>query len=377
MNHVFQDYVTVDNRIWFSNSIINGLFSAEEEGGQAELVKIFPEEGLFQCRLYTEVYAYNYKLIFIPYSAKNISIYNILDDSFIQIEPPISKQERKYSSFVTVQNANKIFLFNDYMQNMAVLNVNDYTIKIRPIPMREKISSFLEMPIRCVIDDCAYMALENLMVTLQMSSDQVFVRKICESGVQFACVRYNKNAFWIMDRENQLYNYQDGSRRADRKLKLLQENWNKPIAMVKDIFFSGDSIWFVLHKQNYLIRLNISTMEKEKILYENTNRMNGSYVEYSCYNFQKQQVHILLQGEERHRVLDLNTGAWSKITYETKNEEIKKIYQRHTKQLGTFRSETAMGKGLDIIQLLIDIQNSENDLNIEKNCGRKIFQYLI
>lgn len=376
MNHVFQDYVTINNRIWFSSSIINGLFSADEESGQTEFVTVFPEEGLFQCRLYTEVYVYNHKLILIPYFAENITIYNILDDCFFQIKPPISNKERKYSPFVTVQYKNKIFIFNDYMQNMAVLNVNDFSIKMRTIPMREKFTGFFDWPIRCVIDDCAYMALENFIITVQMSSEQVYVRKIFEPEVQFTCVRYWKDVFWIVDRKSQLYTYHDGYLSAERKLKLLQLDEYTRDAMVKDIFFYGENIWILFHKKNYLIRLNYSTMKKETILYENAAKVNDSRVEYFYYNSEQQKARLLLQKEDRHRILDLNTGEWSKIIYKTQFEEIGKIYQSYIRQIGDFKFETPIGRGLDKIRLLIDIQNNENDLNVNKNSGRNIFQYL-
>ncbi|MCM1106143.1 MAG: hypothetical protein NC355_04280 [Blautia sp.] len=376
IRHVFQDFVIVDNRIWFSNNTMNGLFSANPESGQTELVRIFPGEKLFQCRLYTKVYVYNNRLVFIPYCAENISVYNILNDSFIQIETPISKKERMWSSFITVQWENKIFLFNDHMQDMAVLDVNDCIIRMCPIPMRNKISVFLEMPIRCVVDDCAYIVQDNLLITVKMSSNQVFVREIAEAGVRFAGIQYGRDRFWIIDCENKLYAYRDEDNMAEKKLERMQADWNKSPSTVKDFFLNGQNIWVLLDRQNYLIHLNIFTMESDIILYENGDRLRNSILEYSCYDSQKQRIQILRRGEARHRILDLDKGKWSTIIYETPWEEIKEVYQENLKQCDYFMIESLICEGLDTIRLFTDIQEATKDLNNEKSCGKEIFQYL-
>lgn len=370
--HTFQDFVIIENKIWFSSSVMNGIFCADIDGGHAELIAVFPKDELFQFRLYTGIYAYEDCLIFIPHNADQFCVYNISKRSFSYLKPPIGRSKRKGRIYITMQWNEKIFIFNDYMNDMVILNTNEYTFQTCPIPanIRKKISRFWGAG--CIVDDRAYMVVENLLVIVYLERNEIALQEIGEQGTQFTVITCNKNQFWITDCENQLYLYQLGERKAKRELLLIQNPVECPLPLVYGTVCEDNYIWIFFHKVEYMLRVDLFSMESVDFPLKEYDQ-KFRYMEYKYLDTQKQEIRILLQGEDRHRVLNISSGVWKQVSFETPLEELIDMYRGHPAQFVNNMKEIGLGNGLETLKVCLALQEQSRTSGISNNCGKKIY----
>lgn len=373
--HTFQDFVIIESKIWFSSSVMNGIFCADIDGGHAEFVAIFPGDELFQHRLYTEVYTYGECLIFIPYNAERFCIYDISKKSFTYLEPPIDRLHRKGSIYITTQWNEKIFMFNDYMKDMVILNTNEYTFQTYPIPskIRKKISRFFGGS--CIVEDRAYMVVENLLVTVYLDRNEIAIQEIAERGAKFTVIVNDENQFWITDCENQLYSYHLGDRKVKFELELVQCQAECLLPLVFGAACMNNYIWIFFNKLKYILRVNLSTKESEVFPFKECDEKRR-YMEYRYLDAQKQEIRILSEGEDRHLVLDISTGSWRQVSYETSLEELAGMYQKYFVQFVNMMNEIRNGNGLKIIKICLALQDLEKVSDTSNNCGKEIYKQL-
>lgn len=375
MNHMFQDFVVTDNKIWFSSSVMNGIFCADTDGGHAEHVAVFPDESLFQRRLYTEVYAYGDELIFIPYMAEKISVYNTAENTFIQIEAPNNRSQRQARAYVSAQWKNKILLFHDYMPEMAILNTSDYTIRRIPLPIKQKIFRFAR--INCVVDDCAYMVVNNMLITVQLDCDQLTIREIAPSEVQMMGIKYDGKQFWIIDRNNQLYKFHLGEKKVQKVMKLLQMPEDQPFFRFCNIIISDKKAFFFAQEVNDIICLDLISMNKGIIPLESHGKERIYRYMYACMDKEKNEIRILLEGEDGHRIFDMDTDSWRTIHYETPINEVREMFQKYGNLKPELYNETSLGKGLESMMLYLTLQKEEKAARSPKNYGKEIYQHIL
>ncbi|MCM1282777.1 MAG: hypothetical protein NC180_06735 [Muribaculaceae bacterium] len=375
IRHMFQDYVVIDNKIWFSSSIMNGLFCAETDGGNAELMGIFPEEEVFQFRLYTDIYVYENNLVFIPHRGNNICIYNLYNKSFMRIDSPLSRNERQGRPYFTVQYEEKIFLCHDFMKELVVLNMQNVSLQKYAVPngVRKKIPRFWW--IKCIVDNCAYMVVDCFLITIQLSCNEIKIQEIGEGNIHFVCIEYDGEKFWIVDDLNQLYSYQLGEKSAKRELQLLQERWEGLIPQIKSISIGNKVMWCFFNNKNYIVCIDLSTMKKEIVQLPQPDVV-PRYIEYSYLDFENHQIRISMGGENKHWILDTDTKKWRMIYYKTLWEDIAYQYKKCLKKENILLDETFIGMGLEVIRYYLTIQNSNEVSGHQKSYGKEIYQYL-
>lgn len=374
INHMFQDFVVINDKIWFSSSVMNGIFCADADGGYAEHIAVFPDNSLFQRRLYTEVYAYGDDLIFIPYMAEKISVYNMSKNTFIQLTAPNSRNQRRARPYVSAQWKNKILLFHDYMPELAILNTDDYTFRKISIPIKKEIFRFGS--INCVIDNCAYVVVNNILIMIQLDCDKLTVKEIAPNEVRMVGIRYDGKQFWIIDCKNQLYKFRLGEEEIHKALKLLQVSEDTIFFRFQDMIISDHEAFCFAHEVNDIIRLNLVSMNKEIIPLEPYGREQVYRYLYAHIDKEKREIRILLDREDGHRVLDMVTNTWRTIHYETPVNEVREMFRKYGDLKPETYQETLQGKGLESIMLYLSLQKDDNAAGAKNNCGNEIYQHI-
>ncbi len=125
--------VVVGNTIWASAYDFNGLLKICRDTGKMELVARFPNEALLQERLFDDVVYVDGKLVFVPMTAKSITIYNIEDNTFKLI--PIEKNKiggkvfnDKYKFCRAVEKDKNVYLIGCTYAGIIKINLLSYEV---------------------------------------------------------------------------------------------------------------------------------------------------------------------------------------------------------------------------------------------------------
>ena len=103
--------VVVGDFVWGSLAATNALVKVNIHTGEMEMIASFPEENIDEKCLHSDVFFYNDILIFVPYQAKNILLYNISTMQFdvIKLRPEFRDIEYKFQH--GAQYNGKLYLF--------------------------------------------------------------------------------------------------------------------------------------------------------------------------------------------------------------------------------------------------------------------------
>lgn len=80
--------VLEDGIAYASSKEFNGLFQVNMHTGKCKYISLFPHENLNQTRLHCKVEFYHNKLFFVPSSAVYLSVFDLIEHKFHQIELP-------------------------------------------------------------------------------------------------------------------------------------------------------------------------------------------------------------------------------------------------------------------------------------------------
>lgn len=133
----YWDFVIADGKLWYSSSLFNGLFCQELEEGKPEFMGFFPGEDFYQLDLYRRVILVDKELVFIPWFAKNVNIYNLNTSEFMTIEIPDTDIMGKYASVELIED--KVYMFPALAKKVLCLNVSK-----REISELEEFDKFLK-----------------------------------------------------------------------------------------------------------------------------------------------------------------------------------------------------------------------------------------
>ena len=108
----FDDAYFGEQGFWFAANTHNGLYYYDYAENELYFKGMFPDEDIFACSLYSKVFYYHGRLIFIPILAKKIVEYNIADSAFHCTEIPIEGLQVIHTKFYqAVMDEDKIYLF--------------------------------------------------------------------------------------------------------------------------------------------------------------------------------------------------------------------------------------------------------------------------
>lgn len=139
-NHLFfHDAVNVKNEIWFSAINTNGLYKMNEITKKIQFVCFFPDANIEGIFLHSKVFHYKDKLIFVPFQAKSISIFDLKTKEMVSIKIPDDLSYTDYSLFYTaIQDKNIIYMIPCRCEQMIKFNVQNNEIELIDVILNDK-----------------------------------------------------------------------------------------------------------------------------------------------------------------------------------------------------------------------------------------------
>lgn len=129
-NIAFRDCVSLGDKIIFSNSDANGLFSLELSSGRLKFLSLFRGEDVKQRGLHCRSIKYQDRIYFIPLLGKEIACVNLNDYcvSNIPLHQEIVKREK--TVFLNAHlYADKIFMFPGKAEWIEVLDIKENRVR--------------------------------------------------------------------------------------------------------------------------------------------------------------------------------------------------------------------------------------------------------
>lgn len=124
-NLLFYDAIEIKGEIWFSAINVDGLFKMNFLTKQVQLVCCFNEKLNY---LHSKIFYHQGKLIFVPYQAKNIAVYDIDNKKMCTIQIPDCAV--KYSHFtMALQEENIIYMVPCRYDRMIKFDVLNYKVE--------------------------------------------------------------------------------------------------------------------------------------------------------------------------------------------------------------------------------------------------------
>lgn len=247
----FMDFVIVKNTMWYAASGFNGLFKANMENRRSEFIGCFPNEKKYMPCLYSGVARWKHKLIFSPYLAENIAVYDMYSKEFETYEvPEFDKKgehpfEYKFASMV-INDDNVFFIGNTYpiiMRFNVITRQTDLFCEWYNDFKKYGVSQgtfFFDYHIVTKNNGCFYVTSRqnNVLMEYNMKSNQERYFEIGDKSAKYSTLAYGANAYWMVDAiRNVLLKYVDKADEGQEIVKLPGESGNY------DILFFQERIW--------------------------------------------------------------------------------------------------------------------------------------
>lgn len=125
MKLLINDYIRIDEKIWFSAANYNGLFQYVPETKYTKLVSCFYNEEPGKLFLHSKILKYNLSFWMIPFESKNIYEYNICNKNLNCFAIPEVDEDVKGSYFLEGDIVeDKLYLFPCRYKGIIVFNLN-------------------------------------------------------------------------------------------------------------------------------------------------------------------------------------------------------------------------------------------------------------
>ena len=200
-----------DNEVLFSAGQFNGLFKADLRVGKAEFISPFPNERRLQSRLHSVAIKYKDEIIFFPDLSKYITIYNVRNNAFLNIEYPIENKNStmkylpKIVSGILVGSSVYAFSSKDpcilrYDFHTRKLKVyHDWVDEFKSYGYKENTSFFCRDICQAGKSILARTYQNNVIVEFNIESEKVLFHQIEEKTAVVICG--NEDKAWLISEE--------------------------------------------------------------------------------------------------------------------------------------------------------------------------------
>lgn len=247
----FMDFVLVENTMWYAASGFNGLFKADMKTMHSEFVGCFPHEEKYMPCLYSSVSRWNHKLIFSPYRASNIAVYDMHSKKFETYEiPEFDKKtehpfEYKFAS-MAINDDDVFFIGNTYpiimRFNMKTKQTDlfcEWYSDFKKYGLNQG-TFFFDYHIVKKDNGCFYVTSRqnNVLMEYNMERNQARCIEIGDKSSKYSTLVYGKNAYWMIDaNRNVLIKFIDSTGKVEEIVKLPGECGNY------DLLFFQERLW--------------------------------------------------------------------------------------------------------------------------------------
>ncbi len=205
--------VIIDGIIYCVCKNMSLLFSIDTKNGEIELIGNLPKEKFFLNQCCRKIINYENKLVFIPYNAKYIHIYDVENRTWIEIDYPDSISEGYKYIEGAIYN-NKIIMIGACAKNIIELDMTDYKVKIINTYF-DKYEKFVDLFCRSgfsIINNCIYIALavSNEVLIINLDNYEFEVKIVGNNG--YSGITFDGEYFWLTPRRGEKVIKWDGNR---------------------------------------------------------------------------------------------------------------------------------------------------------------------
>ena len=196
-----ENAVTMNNKIYCICKDFAVLFSINMDDGMIEIIGNLPKEKFFLKQSCRKIINYENRLIFVPYNAKYIHIYDIKNNNWTEIEYPDNESEG-YKYIEGLVYNNKVIMIGACAKNIIELDMSSYEVKIINTYFG-KYDKFIDLFCRsgfAIVDNYLYVALavSNEVIKINLDSYAFDVVKV--GNESYSGITFDGKTFWLTPR---------------------------------------------------------------------------------------------------------------------------------------------------------------------------------
>lgn len=214
-----EDAVIIDNKIYCIGSKMSVLFSVNMENGDIKIIDRLPNEKLFLNQSSRRIISWNGNLVFVPYGATAIHMYNIADATWKNFDFVYeSNYGNKYLEALLYND--KIIMIGAEEKNILEFNLNTYEVKIVNSYFKEYKNP---QEIFCrsgyvILNGYLYIAvaINNEILKINLSNWESETIRVGEDGSGFSGIAYDGDNFWLTPRRDGDIIIWDGKEKTEK-----------------------------------------------------------------------------------------------------------------------------------------------------------------
>ncbi len=251
-------YVNIDNQLYFYDRRGTGIYKFDKLKSEVSLVLGDKKNVYFK---YSDVIQCGNKLVFAPYQAENILIYDLVD----KITTEISLPEPGVANRI-VKSGDKLFFIRQ-KNNYIEFDLSKNTYEIIYYNVEAKCSSYVDL---CVLNDTVFFPVdrEGAVLEVCLPSKKATLHTL-NVDMLFGTIAYCDNTFWLTGSNDYIiaWNKEDNS---IRKLCIPDGITVRNNIDWKGVFSSSvvihDKLYFAPLKSDSIMRINPETFEAYAVM---------------------------------------------------------------------------------------------------------------
>ena len=285
-NLFFDDFIKIEDTIWFANSTYNAMFSYNLRTGVLTYRGCFEGELIGEKHLFASIEELDKRLFFFPFNGKNIQIYDLETEKYSCIELPGEKWTacKFYSAF---KIKNECYLLPTATKNIYKIDLKTYKISvIDDANLNEFLNHTVTFFGNCFQNNevyVTYLSESNTIFVFDKIKKfiKVFTVSSCDNcfisvagfgtDVYFLCRNSGKVLYFdLKGYEYKEYNinYQKISKEA--RTEILEPRLNGSVNGI----YRNDSVYLFPDMGSHGIQINILKREAEEIEYVGYDKIN-------------------------------------------------------------------------------------------------------
>lgn len=308
-----------NEKIYFANKDYNTLAEIDNKTGTVHYIDVFPESGLMQKRITSNIGLWKGKLWMMPFDEGKVYSYDILSGQWCIFELPEQWEcgNRQQSYVAGKQIGRYYYGFGSRQYGVIKLDMETGEISYNA----DNLSRYEEIAdknngIICRQDCCEaegklYTACvkSNAMLEYDLQNEKIEIAQVGSADNRYITIAYDGEAFWLTTKEGLII------------------RWNKKTGDVQEInididgyqrdgenafassLYADQYVWFFALSANMNIRINVHTCEVEKVYefttpYEFTNpvRVLKNWYEDGKVCFVDAYNYSIVQIDEENKV---------------------------------------------------------------------------
>lgn len=258
----------------------NGLFEITN-GEKAEFITMFPNEEPEKCKLYSDVVVYKNKIIFVPGSAKDITIYDVENKSIDNIKLQKKDTYNFYnfqSKFSTaIRKGKYVYMLPETYPAIVKINCESWTVEYIDIDEEEmcfKKGIAVEGNVVLIPSVKA-----NVCMQFNLETNEIIINKINnmkeDTGIWSICCEPDSGVKWMVAYPGPRI-LRTGC--EENIIEKFPKGFNDYGFAFTMCFLNGDYLYVCPTAANMFIRIHRETLVSEEVKFHNIDKENSMFM---------------------------------------------------------------------------------------------------